>query len=102
MGVARTDLIPQMSEFAKRASRTVGARFLDGEICQQRRKGGSGCGGETKFEIPVIGDDGETDGFNHSGPATICVIDDMAYMYPRYGGNRWAVQTPYDQEQSDE
>lgn len=60
------------------------------EVCRGRelayKDGGTatwttGCGGESKFYLPVEGDD-----FKKPEPAKVCVVDDMAYAFPRYGG----------------
>lgn len=94
----RLQLTALLSRFAATAARTVGARHLEGEICEPRPlpppKGQEnrirpaqtqGCGGETKFELPVTGTEGSD--LKHPQGATVCAVDDMAYMFPRYGGN---------------
>lgn len=91
----RLQLVPLLSRFAKAAAREVGARHLEDEVCRPTlipSPAGSkikdawttGCGGESKFEIPVTGDAGAD--LRRPEPATVCVVDDMAYLFPRYGG----------------
>lgn len=59
------------------------------EVCRAREVEGLigppiytvGCGGESKFYLPADGPD-----FKRTEPAKVCVVDDMAYEFPRYGG----------------
>lgn len=79
--------------FARAAVREVGAVHLEGDACRARviepPHGSSlseyttqGCGGESKYALPVDGGDE----FKKPDPAVVCVVDDMAYAFPRYGG----------------
>lgn len=91
----RLQLTSLLSRFAAAASREVGARHLEDNICRSREIApppGSkvrpayttGCGGETKFALPVTGDQGGD--LRKHDPAVVCAVDDMAYEFPRYGG----------------
>jgi hypothetical protein len=96
MAQNKLQLTPLLSRFAKHAAREVGARHLEDDICRSQEippPPGTkilpavtvGCGGESKFALPVTGDEGGD--FKHPDPAVICVVDDMAYHFPRYGGD---------------
>lgn len=89
----RLQLMPAVSHFAKHAAKTVGAKHVADALCQATHLPSTskvpalyttGCEGETIFEIPV--DDSHND-FAKSEPARICVVDDMAYMFPKYGAD---------------
>jgi len=97
MAPSRFQLTPLLSRFAAAAAQEVGARHREGDICRERviePPPGSrvrpayttGCRGESKFELPVTGDEGED--LKRPEPAIVCAVDDMAYEFPRYGGSR--------------
>jgi hypothetical protein len=103
--------MPMISNFAKHASKTVGAFHQADKICSSTHLPApevvgekakkvtaaytTGCGGETMFSLPVDGDEGGD--FERPGPATVCVVDDMAYMFPRYGGDDFEVEWDEDE-----
>jgi hypothetical protein len=93
----RLQLTPLISRFAGAASRTVGARHIADDVCRSDMipappgvKMGqaytTGCGGESKFALPV-GVAGKDEPFKTSKPCVVCVVDDMAYAFPKYGGD---------------
>jgi hypothetical protein len=89
----RLRLVPLFDRFARHAQRTVGARSLE-EPCRPKRIPVSnpnmseayttGCGGESRYELPV--DAADSEDFKKPDPAIVCVVDDRAYDFPRYGG----------------
>ena len=84
---SRLQLTALFKRFAE-AAHEEGAIHMN-EVCRARQidlKNSepaytTGCGGESKFYLPADGDD-----FKKSDPARVCVVDDMAYEFPRYGG----------------
>jgi len=88
-------LAPLFDRFARAAQGQIGAHHIADQICASRRipspagskvKDGftTGCGGETLYALPVTGDEGGD--FKKPDPCTVCVVDDRAYDFPRYGG----------------
>lgn len=91
----KLQLTALLSRFAAAASREVGARHLEDDICRSREVPAppgskvraaytTGCGGETKFALPVTGTQGGD--LRKHDAAIVCAVDDMAYEFPRYGG----------------
>lgn len=89
-------LIPLLDRFARHAQRQIGATHITTEACRSDMipaPAGSkvsqayttGCGNESLFKLPVH-EEGQKDVFKDRNPAVVCVIDDMAYAFPKYGG----------------
>lgn len=86
--------MPAVSNFAKHAVKVVGARHAVDEQCMGDHlpatvkvpfsSDTTGCGGETLFDIPCDDSGGD---FAKDAPARICVVDDMAYHFPKYGAD---------------
>ena len=89
----RLQLTGLFDRFARAAQHQIGATHLENDVCRstviQPPAGRSmsdytttGCGGESKFALPTDGGDE----FRKPDPAVVCVVDDMAYEFPKYGG----------------
>jgi hypothetical protein len=102
-------LMPMISNFAKHAKEIKGALHREDKVCASTNlpapKGNkvgqaytTGCGGETMFDLPVVDEHDDGTEFNHITPAVVCVVDDMAYMFPKYGGDDFDVPDPSEDE----
>lgn len=89
-------LISLLDRFARNAQRQVGATHVADEACRSAMipappgsKVGQAytqsCGNESLFKLPVRVE-GEPDVFRKPERALVCVIDDMAYEFPKYSG----------------
>jgi hypothetical protein len=85
----RLQLATMFNRFSLAAERE-GAQHVEG-VCRGRRVEFTGektvaptytigCNGESLFDLPAEG------AFKKPDPARICVVDDMAYLFPKYDG----------------